>query len=281
MGYTDWDFYKQVLLYGGNESGFVGILNSFHNYFSTYSLYLWYFLELFFNSFLLSALLSRIAKQKKYMILVAFLSPFFILFYTGIYKEAFLFDILIFTTLFRNIIFKVFSILNFGIIRVQLIPFIIFLYTRFNLFFYFVFALFFIYFITAFNLIDFNFIRGSIQEIQGMDKSDFPIEISTSLSIITLFKNLIIIIFGYIFITSLPLKIMYFFSITFYLYFYIKNKLYKLFFSFLLGLLPYSLILTNAGTALRIITFLFFATIVFHFIPITKKDLNIEKGNNI
>ena len=74
---------------------------------------------------------------------------------------------------------------------------------------------------------------------------------------------------------------MYFFSITFYLYFYIKNKLYKLFFSFLLGLLPYSLILTNAGTALRIITFLFLATIVFHFIPIAQKDLNIEKGNNI
>ena len=271
MGYSDWDFYKQVLLFGRNENGFVGILNSFHNVFSNYSLYVWYFIEIFLNSFLLSALLSRIQYQKQYFLLFAFLNPFFILFYTGIYKEAFLLDIVIFAAIYKSLIFKVFSIFNFGIIRAQLFPFIVFLYTKFNLFIYFVFALISLYIINTFHLIDFNFISGSIKEIQGIDKNDFPIEILSKFSIITLIKNLIIILFGYIFINSIPLKIMYFFSVSFYLYFYLKNKLYKLLFSFLLGLLPYSLILTNAGTALRIITFLFIATIVFHFIPKSQK----------
>lgn len=266
IGYTDWDLYKQVLLNGRNENGFVGILNSFHNVFSSYSLYVWYFLELTLNALLLSALFNRISIQESRIVYYAFLSPFFILFYAGIYKEAFLLDLVIFALLNKNIIFKIFTILNFGIIRAQLFPFIAFLYTKFNLFFYFVFALISLYIINTYHLIDFNFISGSIQEIQGIDKNDFPIEILTSFSIFLLIKNLAIILFGFIFINSIYLKIMYFLSVTFYIYFYLKHKLYKLFFAFLLGLLPYSLILTNAGTALRILNFLFIITVTFHFL---------------
>lgn len=281
IGYSDWDFYRTVLLTGRNEPGFVGILNSFHNIFGTASLYIWYSLELILNSILLSALLKRILEVNK-MVLLYFLSPFFILFYSGIYKEVLLLDIVILFSTYSNFFTKLFSTLTFGIVRSQLIPFIVFLITNFKIYFYLILSIIAIFVVTQMKLIDFKFIGASINEIRGVSKSDFPIEIMTSLSPLILLKNMIIILFGYFFINSIFLKILYFFSVTYFLLFYFKNKLYKLFFSFIIGLLPYSLLLTNAGTALRILTFLFISTIALHFLSNRDKSiLTIEKSNTI
>jgi hypothetical protein len=58
IGYSDWDLYKKVLLYGYNRDGFIAILNSLHNIIGSTALYIWYVTQILVNSFLLSKLLS-------------------------------------------------------------------------------------------------------------------------------------------------------------------------------------------------------------------------------
>jgi len=168
---------------------------------------------------------------------------------------------------FRRIITFIF----FGLIRIHLTPFIIFIFSKFNLLFYFFISFFALFFISYFNIIDYSLINGSVSEIRGLNKSDLPILILPSFSIFPLLLNSIIIIFGFIFITKLFLKFLYTLTILFLFIIFIKEKLFKQFIAFILGILPYSFILTNGGTALRVITFLFIIIVTHHYISKEQK----------
>lgn len=264
FGYSDWDFYSKVLMKGDNGGiGFVALLNKFHIYFGSAAKFIWYAVQLLVSTLLFSRLLNLILYYNLKALYIFLLSPFFLLFYIGIYKESFLFNILLFSLSYKGLLFRVLAVMNFGIIRSQLFPFIAVLLTRFHFLIYL--ALTFIggILVIKLNIIDFKFIAGSMGEIKGLQKNDFPIDTLSELSVFSLFKNLLIILLGFIFIKSLFLKVIYFFSMVYIFYYYLSNKLYKLLMSFIFGMLPYSLILSNAGTSLRIITFLFVSTLAY------------------
>lgn len=264
FGYSDWDFYSKVLV-DGNDSGggFVSLLNFFHKKFGSIAKYIWYLLHTIVSGVLFSRFLTLIRFYNLISLYFFLLSPFFLLFYVGIYKEAFLLNVLLFCCMYRGILFKGIAILNFGIIRAQLFPFIAVLLTRFHFIIYILLSVIGGVLIIKLNIIDFKFVAGSMGEIKGLQKNDFPIDTLTELSIFSLVKNLFIVLMGFVFIKSLFLKMLYFVSIVYIFYFYISNGLYKLLMAFLFGMLPYSLILSNAGTALRVITFLFIFTVVY------------------
>lgn len=264
FGYSDWDFYSKVLMKGDNGGiGFVALLNKFHIYFGSAAKFIWYALHLIFSTLFFSRFLNLILYYNQRTVYFFLLSPFFLLFYIGIYKEALLFNLLLFCLTYKGLFFRGIAIINFGIIRSQLFPFIGVLLTRFHFLLYL--ALSFIggILVIKLNIIDFKFIAGSMGEIKGLQKNDFPIDTLSELSVFSLFKNLVIILLGFIFIKSLFLKVIYFFSVAYIFYYYLNNKLYKLLISFIFGMLPYSLILSNAGTSLRIITFLFVSTLAY------------------
>jgi hypothetical protein len=253
-------------LNGYNRDGFIAILNILHNIFGSASLFIWYTLQLFINSYLLSKLLVILFYKNRGLILFILFNPFFIIFYSGIFKEVILINLVIWSSYGVKYIKKIITILFFGIIRIHLTPFIIFIFTRFKKIVYFLLAIISLLFISYFNVIDYNLINGSVSEIRGLNKSDFPILILPNLSIFPLLINTLIIIFGFLFISKIFIKVLYLFTILYILIIYFKYKFYKQFFAFILGLLPYSFILTNGGTALRIITFLFVVTISNAFI---------------
>lgn len=264
FGYSDWDFYSKVLMKGDNgDAGFVAVLNKFHIYFGSAAKFIWYALQILISTFLFSRFLNLILYYNLKSLYIFFLSPFFLLFYIGIYKEAYLFNLLLFSLTYKGLLFRGFAIINFGFIRAQLFPFIAVLLTRFHFLIYLVLTLIGGILVIKLNIIDFKFIAGSVGEIKGLQKNDFPTDTLSELSVFSLFKNLFIILLGFIFIKSLFLKVIYFFSIVYIFYYYLNNKLYKLLMSFIFGMLPYSLILSNAGTSLRIITFLFVSTLAY------------------
>ncbi|MEY4458817.1 MAG: hypothetical protein RIT38_22 [Bacteroidota bacterium] len=264
FGYSDWDFYSKVLLEGSeSSSGFVSILNFYHSKFGSFAKYVWYFLHILISGVLFSRFMSLMSFYNISSLYFFLLSPFFLLFYVGIYKEAFLFNLLLFTLTYKGFVFRGLAILNFGIVRAQLFPFIAVLLTRFHFFIYLIFTVIGGIVVIKLNIIDFKFIAGSMGEIKGLQKNDFPIDTLSELSVFSLFKNLVIILIGFIFIKSLFLKVIYFFSVVYIFYYYLSNNLYKLLMSFIFGMLPYSLILSNAGTSLRIITFLFVSTVAY------------------
>lgn len=276
FGYSDWDFYSKVLETGNDSGiGFVSFLNKFHIYFGSGAKFIWYSLHIIISTFLFSRFLNLVLYYNLKSLFIFLLSPFFLLFYVGIYKEAFLFNLLLFSLTFRGLLFRGFAVINFGIIRSQLFPFIAVLLTKFHFLVYLLLTLIGGILVIKLNLIDFKFIAGSMGEIKGIQKNDFPIDTLTELSAFSLIKNLIIILLGFIFIKSLFLKIMYFFSIIYIFYYYLSNKQYKLLMSFIFGMLPYALILSNAGTSLRIITFLFVSTIAYDIF--VARPLNILK----
>ena len=131
---------------------------------------------------------------------------------------------------------------------------------------YLIFGFIIFYFINYYNVIDYRFINASVSELTTLGKSDLPISILYNFSILSITNNLFIVLFGFIFASKLLIKILYFFTMIYIIYFYLSNNLYKPLLSFFLGLLPYSFILTNSGTALRIITFLFVISITYHFV---------------
>lgn len=276
FGYSDWDFYSKVLMKGDNGGiGFVAFLNKFNIYFGTAAKFIWYALHILISTILFSRFLNLILYYNLRSLYLFLLSPFFLLFYIGIYKEAFLFNILLFSLTYKGFLFRVFAIINFGVIRSQLVPFISVLLTKFHFLIYLVFTLIGGILVIKLNIIDFKFIAGSMGEIKGLQKNDFPIDTLYELSVFSLFKNLVIILLGFIFIKSLFLKVIYFVSVVYIFYYYLSNKLYKLLMSFIFGMLPYCLILSNAGTSLRIITFLFVSTIAYDVF--VARPLNILK----
>ncbi len=247
-------------------------MNYLHNIFGASSLIIWYFFQLFINTYLLSKFLIILYIKKRSLFYFILLNPFFIIFYSGIFKEVILVNLVIWTSFRLSFFKKIVTFIFFGLIRIHLSPFIVFLFTRFNILIYFIFSLSILFFISYYNIIDYELINGSVSEIKGLNKSDFPILILPNFSILPLLLNTIIILFGFLFITKIIIKILYFFTILYVFKIYFQEKLYKHFIAFLLGLLPYSFILTNGGTALRIITFLFVVTIINSFI--TKEIFN-------
>jgi hypothetical protein len=279
IGYSDWDLYKKVLLYGYNRDGFIAILNGLHNIFGSSALYVWYFTQILVNSFLLSKLLSILYYKKRSLVYFILLNPFFIIFYSGIFKEVILLNGVIWATYSYSYVKKFIAISLFGLIRIHLAPFIIFIFTKFNFFIYLIFSILALFSISYLNVIDYSLINGSVSEIKSINKSDFPILILREFSIFPLLLNTLIILFGFLFITKISIKILYLFSILYFFVIFIKEKLFKQFVAFILGLLPYSFILTNAGTALRVITFLFVTTISHYYIlnDLKFKKLKFEK----
>ena len=265
IGYSDWDLYRRILLNGSGAPGFIQILNIFHVIFKDYALLFWYIIQLFFNSYFLSKLLTitNNTKSLKYFTLY---NPFFIIFYTGIFKEVILLNIVIWASSNTNLFKKLASIFFYLLIRLHLTPFILFILTRFSFLMYLIFGFIIFYFINYYNVIDYRFINASVSEITTQGKGDLPISILYNFSILSITNNLIIVLFGFIFASKIFIKILYFFTIIYILYFYLTYNLYKSLISFLLGLLPYSFILTNSGTALRIITFLFVISIAYNSI---------------
>jgi len=229
-------------------------------------LYIWYLLQIIINSILLSKLLVILFDQKRTLVYFILFNPFFIIFYSGIFKEVILLNLVIWSSFSYRYFKKIISILFFATIRIHLAPFIIFIFTKFNFIIYLIFSILGLFLISYFNVIDYSLINGSVSEIKGLNKSDFPILILPTFSIFPLLLNTFIILLGFIFISKLFIKILYLFSIIYIFKIYFQEKLYKQFISFILGLLPYSFILTNGGTALRIITFLFVITIANFYI---------------
>jgi hypothetical protein len=270
IGYSDWDLYRRALLYGNNAPGFLQILNFFFIIFSSYALIVWYFLQIFVNSYTLYILYKYLPKKSsiKYFILY---NPFFIIFYSGIFKEVILFNCIVWFAFNKNNFRKLITIFFYFLIRIHLAPFILFIITKFKFYSYIIIGLLFFYLINLYNIIDYTLIYSSITEIKTLGKGDLPINILNSSNIFNIFYNELILIFGFLFAYKLVIKLLYFITIIYLFYFYNKHKLYKAFIAFIIGLFPYSLIVTNSGTALRVINFLFITTISFHYINLRKK----------
>jgi hypothetical protein len=275
IGYSDWYLYRKALLEGNEAPGFLQILNFFHTIFSSFAIIIWYILQLIINTYILKKLFLYLPKRIyfKYFILY---NPFFIIFYSGIFKEVILFNIVVWVALNNNYLNKLLTLFFYTLIRIHLSPFILFLITKFSIILYIFFGLISFYFINYFNIIDYNLILGSVSEIKDQGKGDLPIMILFDSSLLPLFTNTFIIIFGFIFTTNLIIKLLYTFTVLYIIIFYFKHRLFKSMLAFIVGLLPYAFIVTNSGTALRMITFIFAVTVSYHFIS-KNKSLVIAK----
>ena len=272
IGYSDWYLYRKALLEGNEAPGFLQVLNLFHTIFSSFALIVWYIVQLIINNYIIKQLFLYLPRNSffKYFILY---NPFFIIFYSGIFKEVILFNIVVWLALNNNYLIKLFTLFFYTLIRIHLSPFILILITKFSIILYIFFGLISFYFINYYNIIDYNLILGSVSEIKDQGKGDLPIMILFDSSLVPLFTNTLIILFGFVFATNLIIKLLYTLTVFYIIIFYFKYKLFKSFIAFIVGLLPYSFIVTNSGTALRMITFIFAVTVSYHFILKNKKLL--------
>ena len=269
IGYSDWDLYRRTLLFGNNAPGFIQILNFFHNIFSTQALIIWYLIQICMNSYILSKLFKYLPSNSniKSFILI---NPFFIIFYSGIFKEVILFNSIIFLALNENLFRKFITIFFYFLIRIHLAPFILFIITKLKLYTYIILSFFIFYIFNFYNFIDYTLIYGSITEIKNIGKNDLPIYLLSNFNFIKIVFNELILLFGFIFTKNIIIKFIYFITMIYIFYFFINYKLYKAFVAFLIGLFPYALIVANSGTSLRMITFLFITTISYNFIILKK-----------
>jgi hypothetical protein len=271
IGYSDWDLYRRILSNGSGAPGFIQLLNIFHMIFNNFAIFFWYLTQLLFNTYFLSKFLT-ITKKTKSLKYFTLYNPFFIIFYSGIFKEVILLNVVIWASLNINFFKKVISFFFYLLIRIHLTPFILLIITRFSFLMYLLFGFIIFYFVNYYNVIDYRFINASVSEINTFGKGDLPISILFNFSIPIIINNILVVLFAFIYASKFLIKILYFFTIFYILYFYITNKLFKSFLIFLLGLLPYSFILTNSGTALRIITFLFVISISNYYISKYNND---------
>lgn len=272
IGYSDWYLYRKALLEGNEAPGFLQVLNLFHSIFSSFALIVWYIVQLIINNYIIKQLFLYLPRNSffKYFILY---NPFFIIFYSGIFKEVILFNIVVWLALNNNYLIKLFTLFFYTLIRIHLSPFILFLITKFSIILYIIFGLISFYFINYYNIIDYNLILGSVSEIKDQGKGDLPIMILFDSSLLPLFTNTLIILFGFVFANNLIIKLLYTLTVFYIIFFYFKYKLFKSFIAFIVGLIPYAFIVTNSGTALRMITFIFAVTVSYHFILKNKKLL--------